>query len=440
MQGQPGAASARPSLTSSRSVPTATTCRRSPTRCRRSRSCTRSRCRCTWPASSPTSRPAVTAPTWPSTSPAPRHKWFTFTNGVHVDSLDPATFTAGTTSWSCSSPTSARACRPAVKALAPTIYSTAMGDRRRRPPDDPIQSQPTYAARAQRVREAAPGAGAVRQRRRRRARGRPSRASSTRSRASRSRGPRPARGTWDRTDRSGAHRRAGPGSERSPGTRRVPATDFTGNTGAGGLCGGDPDLQLGAEPAGHLALVPERHPSAATRSCSVPAPCRRGSRRRPRTSTSRSRSRRCGPTARRRSSRTAGCGPASASSTHARARCSSPVPTFRARDVAPLPEGPLHQGDGAAVLRGPRVSGGVSDPDHDRGAEREPAGVELRRDQAEGPRDGLGRVLAQAALARGAAGRARSERAHVAAPVSGAARGAVPPLRASMTLGPAEIR
>ena len=46
--------------------------RRSPTRSPRSRSCTRSRCRCTSPASGPTSRPAVTAPTSPSTSPARR--------------------------------------------------------------------------------------------------------------------------------------------------------------------------------------------------------------------------------------------------------------------------------------------------------------------------------------------------------------------------------
>ena len=31
-------------------------------------------------------------PISPSTSPGTRHKWFTFTNGAHIDSLDPATF------------------------------------------------------------------------------------------------------------------------------------------------------------------------------------------------------------------------------------------------------------------------------------------------------------------------------------------------------------
>ena len=66
--------------------------RRSPTRWRRSRSSTRSTCRCSWPASGPTSRPAATARRSPSASPARSTKWFTFTNGTHVDSLDPETF------------------------------------------------------------------------------------------------------------------------------------------------------------------------------------------------------------------------------------------------------------------------------------------------------------------------------------------------------------
>ena len=54
-------------------------------------------------------------------------------------------------------------------------------------------------------------------------------------------------------------------------------------------------------------------------------------------------------------------------------------------------------------------------------------------DQAERPGDGLGGVLCQAALAPGAAGRARSERAHIPASVSGAARRAVPSLQARVS-------
>ena len=66
--------------------------RRSPTRSRRSRSCTRSRCRCSSPASGPTSRPAATARRCAQHFTGTEQKWFTFTNGVHIDSLDPATF------------------------------------------------------------------------------------------------------------------------------------------------------------------------------------------------------------------------------------------------------------------------------------------------------------------------------------------------------------
>ena len=81
----------------------------------------------TWPASSPTSRPAATAPTSPSTSPAPRHKWFTFTNGVHADSLDPATFTRWYDFLELYVAHQRPSLSPGVKALAPTLYPTAHG-------------------------------------------------------------------------------------------------------------------------------------------------------------------------------------------------------------------------------------------------------------------------------------------------------------------------
>ena len=50
---------------------------------------TRSTCRCSWPASGPTSRRAATARPSPRAFTGTDHKWFTFTNGVHTDSLDP---------------------------------------------------------------------------------------------------------------------------------------------------------------------------------------------------------------------------------------------------------------------------------------------------------------------------------------------------------------
>jgi predicted acyl esterase len=73
-------------------------------------------------------------------------KWFTFTNGTHVDSLDPATFDR----WfdflelyvARRPPLLASA---AVNASAPLVYQEAMGIPGVTLPPDPIQAQPTYA-------------------------------------------------------------------------------------------------------------------------------------------------------------------------------------------------------------------------------------------------------------------------------------------------------
>ena len=74
-----------------------------------------------------------------------QRKWFTFTNGTHVDSLDPATFNR----WfdflqlyvAKRSPLLASA---AVRAAAPLIYQEAMGIPGMTLPLDPIQLLPTY--------------------------------------------------------------------------------------------------------------------------------------------------------------------------------------------------------------------------------------------------------------------------------------------------------
>jgi uncharacterized protein len=71
-------------------------------------------------------------------------KWFTFTNGTHIDSLDPETFNR----WfdflkiyvADESPAAASA---AVQAAAPVIYKEAMGIEGVTLPPDPIQAQPT---------------------------------------------------------------------------------------------------------------------------------------------------------------------------------------------------------------------------------------------------------------------------------------------------------
>jgi len=75
-----------------------------------------------------------------------QRKWFTFTNGTHVDSLDPETFNR----WydflelyvAQQAPITNSA---AIQAAGPVIYQAAMGINGVTMPPDPIQQQPTYA-------------------------------------------------------------------------------------------------------------------------------------------------------------------------------------------------------------------------------------------------------------------------------------------------------
>jgi len=75
-------------------------------------------------------------------------KWFTYTNGAHIDSLDPATYDRWYDFLSLYVAHQAPAQNaPQVQAAAPVVYQTAMGvpqnDAITLPPD-PIQQQPTY--------------------------------------------------------------------------------------------------------------------------------------------------------------------------------------------------------------------------------------------------------------------------------------------------------
>ena len=75
-------------------------------------------------------------------------KWFTFTNGAHVDSLDPATFDRLYDFLELYVAQQAPLLNSAVvKAAAPVIYDEAMGLQKTNLvtlPSDPIQMQPTY--------------------------------------------------------------------------------------------------------------------------------------------------------------------------------------------------------------------------------------------------------------------------------------------------------
>jgi predicted acyl esterase len=77
---------------------------------------------------------------------ATSRKWFTFTNGAHIDSLDPSTFTRWYDFLQLYVAQAQPSLSPAVKSIAPTIYSAAMGVQGVTLPDDPIQAQPSYAA------------------------------------------------------------------------------------------------------------------------------------------------------------------------------------------------------------------------------------------------------------------------------------------------------
>src|SRR4051812_47401096 len=75
-----------------------------------------------------------------------RRKWFTFTNGFHIDSLDPETFNRWFDFLELYVAQQKPQLSPALKASASVIYQTAMGIDGVTLPPDPIQDQPDYAS------------------------------------------------------------------------------------------------------------------------------------------------------------------------------------------------------------------------------------------------------------------------------------------------------
>jgi predicted acyl esterase len=72
-------------------------------------------------------------------------KWFTFTNGTHVDSLDPETFNRWYDFLQLYVAKQAPSTNSAqIRAAAPVIYEAAMGIQGVTLPPDPIQNEPTY--------------------------------------------------------------------------------------------------------------------------------------------------------------------------------------------------------------------------------------------------------------------------------------------------------
>ena len=136
----------RPSTCSRRSGATATTGRRSPIRWRRSPSSTRSTSRSSWPASGPTSRPAATARLSCAQFTGTDRKWFTFTNGTHIDSLDPETFNRWFDFLELYVAGRRPELTPGSEGARAGHLLGVFGINGVTLPDDPIQQQPDYAS------------------------------------------------------------------------------------------------------------------------------------------------------------------------------------------------------------------------------------------------------------------------------------------------------
>jgi predicted acyl esterase len=96
-------------------------------------------------------------PTLASQFTGTTRKWFTFTNGTHVDSLDPETLNRWYDFLQLYVAQQAPIIHSAaIRAAAPAIYQAAMGISGVTLPRDPIQEQPTYAAALQAFEQLAP--------------------------------------------------------------------------------------------------------------------------------------------------------------------------------------------------------------------------------------------------------------------------------------------
>jgi predicted acyl esterase len=193
-------------------------------------------------------------PTLASRFTGTKRKWFTFTNGTHIDSLDPATFNRWYDFLQIYVARRAPKLPDSVKAAAPVVFASAMGVNGVTLPADPIQAQPSYAA-AKAAFEALPpvrvlfdnGAG-----------GQPFAPVPGFERSFR-RWPVP--GTRARSWYLGAangltdDKPSAGGSDSFTWDKRArPATDFSGDTGAGGLWGASPNYHWTPNPVNNAGI------------------------------------------------------------------------------------------------------------------------------------------------------------------------------------------
>jgi predicted acyl esterase len=191
-------------------------------------------------------------PSLPSHFTGTQRKWFTFTNGVHVDSLDPRTFNRWYDFLQLFVAKQRPELTPGQKAVVPAIYQSVMGVSGVHLPPDPIQKQPDYDS-ALAAFDQTPsvrvlfdnGAGGDQP-------GAP--LDGFRHSFNRFPPPKTHAHSWylgndgalshDKGSKSGAEI-----FKWDPAAR--PPTDFTGDTGSGGLWTATPDYHWSQSPAGH---------------------------------------------------------------------------------------------------------------------------------------------------------------------------------------------
>ena len=362
-----------------------------------------------------------------------QRKWFTFTNGTHIDALDPQTFNRWYDFLQLYVAQQAPLANAAViRAAAPAIYQEAMGITGVTLPRDPIQEQLTYHGALTAFESLKPirvlfdnGAGGPQ-------------AGYPNPGYEHSFDAFPIPGTTARSwylNRDGALADAAPavsGSDRFTWNATArPFTDFAGDTagGAGGLWTATPTYDWRQSPAGNAVSylsAPLKQDTTVIGAGALEAWVRTG---RPNVDLQATitevrpdgketfvqsgwlRAERA--QARPRPEHAAGAGP-------------EPARVRRGADARRS----VRAGDDPALLPGPRLPGRVAAADHHQRAQRRSADLGVRRDRPAGHGDGRRRARPRDAVASAAARRARPERAHRPAALPGAARRAVPRLPA----------
>ena len=361
-----------------------------------------------------------------------KHKWFTFTNGVHTDSLDPATFNRWYDFMTLYVAQRKPQLNPAQQAAAPIVYDAALGVHGVTLPDDPIQHEPDYAS-ALAAFEALPqvrilfdnGAGSAV-------------AGNPQPGFEQSFSKWPIPGTKGRSfflDRDGALSSKAPkdgGKEKfsaSPTAR--PPTDFSGNTGGGtnGLWTATPPYDWTQNPAGTAASYVSDPLSANTTVIGGGAL----------TAWVRSAKKRVDLQATVSEVRPDGI-ETFVQSGWVRGDLAK-LDRKKSTKLAPVlslkkngQEGPVaeqvDQGDDPALLPGPRLPDRVADPRDRERRGRRPAGLGVRGREAEAPGQGPDRPHGLDAVEAAPAGGQRRRRADRPAALPGPARRAVPDLPA----------